>query len=142
MLKETKAKYGALEHDGVTVGSELAHLCATYHQPIEYFLNLLSENEYLFEYYLYHMPEIRGYQNGQLAQLEATILNALGGKSDSGKATPPHKMYNLHERLVYYASLGEKIRLSPRAAKAIKENTSKIPSWAIDLIDWNHISAS
>lgn len=142
MNKEQKAKYGAIVHEGITVGSELAELSATYGQPVEYFLNLLSTNDYLFDYYLHWMPYIEGKKQGQIAKLEATILNMMGGKSEKGKPMQPHKAFNMFERLVYYADLGHTQSFSKEAMKAIKANVDKIPSWAIDLIDWNLVNSS
>jgi hypothetical protein len=141
LSKEQKAKYGAVENEeGVSIGSQFAEIMHYY--PGYTFNNIYSLTDYQLEYLLYHIPYLEGKRQGQIAKLEATLLNAMGGKSDSGKSMPPHKAFHMHERLVYYADLGQKVSLSPRAARAIKENTSKMPSWTIDLVDWNQIKAS
>lgn len=99
------------------------------------------------QYFLHHVPLIEARRAYPFAQLEATILNMMGGKGDvdeSGREVksdkppkPPHLLWTPLERLVFYASFGEDAApagLSREAAQDIMSNLADVPAWALHLV--------
>jgi hypothetical protein len=73
-----------------------------------------------------------------MAQLQAMVLNALGGKGD-GKGLPDHKRFEPEELLPSYARPDALIRdlpLSPAQCAAVMEGVAarEIPSWVVQIL--------
>jgi len=115
-----------------------ALLEVVYGRDIDEFIDMRPEK---LQYYIKSLPFVEARKNYQLAQLEATILNLMGGKGDGSKSNKPNfKLYNADERLVYFANMGSNKTISKLAAEVIKSNASSVPSWALDVIDWKLIN--
>jgi len=100
------------------------------------------------EYFLHHLPLIEARRHYPLAQLEATILNMMGGKGDVDEhgrekkpekpPKPAHLLWTPQERLAFYASFGEAAKVTPgmsrETAQDIIDNLSEAPAWALHLV--------
>lgn len=100
------------------------------------------------QYFLHHVPLIEARQHYPFAQLEATLLNMMGGKGDvdeSGREVkpdkppkPPHLLWTPLERLVFYASFGESLSeasgMSRTTAQDIVDSLPIVPAWALHLV--------
>lgn len=120
--------------------SLIADICAVFHIR---FSDIFNEDgqvmpDWELDWYIDHLEEQRNKNNLQVAQLAATILNALGGKGDgTGKITPEHKLFKANELLVNWQADGKSHdKLTARAIADLKANKEFVPSWAFDLIPW------
>ena len=95
-------------------------------------------------YYLQHMREVHLRAAWPLAQLEATILNMMGGKRQKEPAEgsdPPlgdHERFTPLERLPWFArpdwvEESEGGSISQAAARDFLANINSAPSWVIEI---------
>lgn len=91
-------------------------------------------------YFLEHLPEVEMRRAWPVAQLEAAIKNALGGKRPSKKKSDepplqPHELFNTLETLPYYArpawAEDASVSIAPDAAKAFLKHRRDLPAWVI-----------
>jgi hypothetical protein len=92
------------------------------------------------------MPEAWARWHLQVAQLEATIRNMMGGKrppkKEPGGDPPlePHELYTAEELLVYFARLERPEAWTPAALADAKRNQKRLPAWALKLIPWEQLA--
>lgn len=112
----------------------MALLCAGYGWDVSQVRVLTNKQQ---AYFLKHLPLVEARKAYPIAQLEASLKNALGGKPEKGgegKSIPPERLYNAEELLPFYAAFGQKQQISVKAIRDIQDNLSSMPSWALPLI--------
>ncbi len=101
-------------------------------------------------YLMMHMPDVELRRAYPLAGLEATLLNALGGKPDpgekDGKPADPARLYTPFERLPWYARpewvSDVRTSIGVDAAQDFMRNRKRLPLWALNVAPISEITAA
>lgn len=112
-------------------------MCACYSYRWEYVLEMESHT-FLILHQRMTLSEYRRHYS--IASLTATLLNALGGKSDGGASIPASKRFEPEELLPPWAqpaALTRDLPFTPQQCAAISESIAakELPSWAVQMID-------
>lgn len=124
-------------------------LCAAYGWTPATVANLTTKQS---AYFLRHLPDIELRRHYSLAHLEATILNALGGKRPpEGKSDRPllrpDELWSPIERLPYFAvpAWAAEARgggIPQDAARDFLANTARMPAWVVEIAPLAAIKAA
>lgn len=111
--------------------------------------DILEFNDEQIDMYLSYIPDLQARKDLQVAQLEATMRNALGGKKKSGPSTPANLLYTAFELLNAFARAKWLVKLldpggpkqdfacTPGQARALLQavKEARLPSWCKQMLD-------
>lgn len=125
-------------------GPEFALLAAAYGWP-PHIIDTLTQTQLL--YYLRWLPLIEGRKAYPMASLEATVLNAVGGKADPSDPdqAPPraaHLVWTATERLPPWATLDTGPGVwTPASARDAIDHAALLPVDALARLDFQRLRA-